>query len=141
MQIKFKKIKKGIIGITEPVIEADAGYDIYSSENKKIIAKGSASIKTGFAIELPPGYWFEIMSKSGLAINNELIVHNGVIDNGYRGEIIVHIFNLSNKDYEVKKNQKIAQGVIRQQIVIELAETKELSKTKRGKRGFGSTGK
>ena len=141
MQIKFKKIKKGIIGITEPAIEADAGYDIYSCEDKKIKSKNSASIKTGFAIELPPGYWFEIMSKSGLAVNNDLIVHNGVIDNGYRGEIIVHIFNLSDKDYLVKKNQKIAQGVIRQQIVIELAEVKNLTKTKRGNKGFGSTGK
>ncbi len=141
MQFKFKKLNQDVIGIKLPAIEGDAGYDIYAAEEVTVPAKGSASVKTGVAIQLPPGYWFEIMPKSGLATKHDIAVHNGVIDNGYRGEIIVHVYNHGKNDYTFKKNDKVAQGIIRQLIVIELAEVEELSDTTRGNSGFGSTGK
>lgn len=141
MQLKFKKLVNDVIGIKLPAIEGDAGYDLFAAEPTTVPAHGSASVKTGIAIQLPPGYWFEIMPKSGLATKHDISVHNGVIDNGYRGEIIVHVYNHSNNDYTFKKNDKVAQGVIRQLIVIELAEAEELNDTTRGASGFGSTGK
>ena len=141
MQLKFKKIEKNIIGITEPAIDGDAGYDLYASETKIVPSKSSASIKTGICIQLPPGYWFEIMPKSGLATKHNISVHNGVIDNGYRGEIIIHVYNHGDVDYMFNKNDKVAQGVLRQQIVFELAEVTDLTDSIRGEKGFGSTGK
>ncbi len=107
MQFKFKKLNQDVIGIKLPAIEGDAGYDLYAAEEVTVPAKGSASIKTGVAIQLPPGYWFEIMPKSGLATKHDISVHNGVIDNGYRGEIIVHVYNHGKNDYTFKKDDKV----------------------------------
>lgn len=81
------------------------------------------------------------MPKSGLAVKHDISVHNGVIDNGYRGEIIVHVYNHSDKDYKFEKNDKIAQGIIRKSFIFEISESNELSETKRNDKGFGSTGK
>jgi dUTP pyrophosphatase len=82
-----------------------------------------------------------IAPKSGLATKYEINVHAGVIDNGYRGEIKIMLYNHSDKDYFFNKNEKIAQGIIRKSYVFELEESDELSTTIRDKDGFGSTGK
>ncbi len=140
-KLKIKLLSNTAIGMKMPAIIGDAGYDIYSDEDCVIKAKGSYSVHTSFAIEIPSGYWFEIMPKSGLATKHNIAVHNGVIDNGYRGEVIIHMYNHGDKDYEIKKGDKIAQGVLRELIVFELEQVKELSNTVRGEAGFGSTGK
>ncbi len=141
MKLKFKKLQNDIIGIKMPAIEGDAGYDLFSAETVTIKPHGSASVHTQVAVELPQGYWMEIMPKSGLATKHDIAVHNGVIDNGYRGELIVHIYNHSDKEYTFNKNDKIAQAIIRQLHVFELEEVTELSDSSRGSSGFGSTGK
>ena len=141
MQIKFKKIKNDIIGIKEPAIDGDAGYDLYASEDVTIAKKSAGCVKTGICVQLPPGYWMEIMPKSGLATKHSISVHNGVVDNGYRGEIIVYVYNHGDYDYTFKKNEKVAQAVLRQLIIVELSEVDELSNSSRGEKGFGSTGK
>lgn len=141
MVLKFKKLEKDIIGIKSPAIEGDAGYDLYCASDYLVKAKSSASISTKIAIELPEGYWFEIMPKSGLATKYNLAVHNGVIDNGYRGEIIIHMYNHGDQDYHFKKNDKVAQGIIRKLYSFKLEEVNEISDTIRGNKGFGSTGK
>lgn len=141
MNLKFKKLQPDVIGITKPAIQGDAGYDIYSSENIIVKANSSASIHTQIAIELPVNYWFEILPKSGLATKHSIAVHNGVIDNGYRGEVVIYLYNHSNRDYEFKKNDKIAQGIIRKLHNFELLEVDQLSDSVRGDKGFGSTGK
>lgn len=141
MQVRFKKLNKDVIGIKEPAISGDAGYDLYCSEKITIAKKSAACIKTGVCLQLPPGYWLEIMPKSGLATKHSISVHNGVIDNGYRGEIVVYVYNHGDNDYTFEKNDKVAQAVIRQLIVFELAEVDELTDSKRGTQGFGSTGK
>lgn len=141
MKLKVKKLANDIKGITKPAIDGDAGYDLYAAHDCVIKAKSSASIKTGIALELPKGYWLEIMPKSGLATKFDIAVHNGVIDNGYRGEIIVHVYNHSNNDYQFSKNDKVAQAIIRELVVFDIDETSELSSSDRGEKGFGSTGK
>lgn len=140
MMFKFKKIKD-CIGITLPAIEGDVGYDLYAAENYIVKARSTELISTGICIQLPPGYWLEIMPKSGLATKNKISVHNGVIDYGYRGEIICMLYNHSDVDFVIEKNNKVAQAIIRQQIVIEIQEVDELNETVRGNDGFGSTGK
>lgn len=141
MKIKVKKLLSDIKGISAPAIKGDIGYDLYAAQEYIVEAKSSCSVKTGIAIELPKKYWMEIMPKSGLATKNDIAVHNGVIDNGYRGEIIVHIYNHGNKSYHFKKNDKIAQGIIRKAHVFALKITDNLSNTLRQNKGFGSTGK
>ena len=139
--IKIKLLDNDAIGMKMPAIEGDAGYDIFSNEDLTIEAKSAACVKTGFCMEMPKGYWFEIMPKSGIATKNHVSVHNGVIDNGYRGEVVILMYNHSNKDYGIKKGEKIAQGVLRKLEVLNLVKVDELSNSERGIKGFGSTGK
>lgn len=141
MKFKFKKLANNIIGIKEPALQGDAGYDLFAAEECVVKAKSTASVSTKIAIELPEGYWLEIMPKSGLATKHDIAVHNGVIDNGYRGEIIIHVYNHGNNDYTFNKNDKVAQAIIRKLHYFDLEEVSELSDTSRGTNGFGSTGK
>ncbi len=139
--LKIKLIDKNAVGIKMPAIDGDAGYDIYANETLTLKAKSAVTVKTGFCMEIPRGYWFEIMPKSGIATKNHVSVHNGVIDNDYRGEVVILLYNHSDKDYEIIKGEKIAQGVIRELIVPKIEIVDELSESKRGESGFGSTGK
>ncbi|MGL4768671.1 MAG: dUTP diphosphatase [Mycoplasmoidaceae bacterium] len=141
MKIKFRKETKELICISSPAINGDAGYDIYAASDSKILSRNSGIVKTGLFLELPKGYWFEIMPKSGLATKFSIAVHNGVIDNGYRGEILIHIYNHGDTDYLFRKNDKVCQGVLRKIHTFDLEEIHELSETQRGTKGFGSTGK
>ena len=119
-----------------------AGMDIRS--NKKItIKKGSTeTIGTGLYIQLPSGYEAQIRSRSGLASKKGVIVLNspGTIDADYRGEIKIILANLSGKDFEVKKGDRIAQMVIAQYEQVYFEDVDSLNKTDRGSGGFGSTG-
>lgn len=140
MIFKFKKDDSDLICIRKPEFEGDVGYDIFASNDKIIKGGESGSVKTGLSIELPLGYWFEIMPKSGLATKYSIATHNGVIDNGYRGELVILVYNHGKHDYTFKKNEKICQGIIRKSHIFELEEVSELSNTQRGSQGFGSTG-
>ncbi len=140
-KLKIKLLSENAIGMKMPAIIGDAGYDIYADEDCIIEARGSYSVHTNFAMEIPSGYWFEIMPKSGIATKHNVTVHNGVIDNGYRGEVIIHMYNHSDQDYQIKKGDKIAQGVLRELIVFDIENVDNLSETDRGSAGFGSTGK
>lgn len=123
----------------------DAGLDIYSPVDKMIFGcwdrhyENSISIDTGVHIEIPKGYVGFLKSKSGLNVKHG-ITSEGVIDSGYTGSIVVKLYNNSNRDYEVKKGQKISQLVILPIITPELELVDTLEETERGNGGFGSTG-
>lgn len=117
----------------------DAGMDLYSAE-EKIIAPGEhCTIKTGVAIAIPKGFVGLIWDKSGIA-KNGLKTMGGVLDSNYRGEIILILKNVSEKAYEVKKNNKIAQLLIQPIVNNQVVEVNELDDTDRGEKGLGSTG-
>jgi dUTP pyrophosphatase len=97
-------------------------------------------ISTGLSIELPEGYVSLIWDKSGIA-NDGIKTMGGVIEHTYRGEYKVILINLSDKEYNIKKYQKIAQLLIQPIVTAEVIEVNELSQTTRGEGGFGSTGK
>ena len=99
-------------------------------------------VPTGLQIELPTNFEAQIRPRSGLAIKQGLTVLNspGTIDSDYRGEIKVILINLSAQPVEIHRDDRIAQMVIAPVTQATLVETTELSLTKRGKGGFGSTG-
>jgi dUTP pyrophosphatase len=100
-------------------------------------------IPTGVYIELPPGTFWDVRIRSGLAAKHGLILANGagVVDEDYRGEVFVPIVNLSNKPYVVQPGEKIAQAILMRYEVQEFQLVDELSDTDRGTSGFGSTGR
>jgi len=102
-----------------------------------------AVIKTGLYIEIPVGYEAQVRPRSGLAAKFGITVLNapGTIDADYRGEIGVILINLSENVFVVENGERIAQLVIAQHERAQWREVEELSQTKRGAGGFGSTGK
>ena len=141
MILKLKKLRSDA-KLPSYAHPGDAGMDIYSSEDVLIIAGKTKIISTGLSFEIPYGFEMQIRPKSGLSLNFGLTILNspGTLDAGYRGELKILVFNTSDKDYEVKKGQKIAQGIVSKIELVDIEEVSELSDTSRGKNGFGSTG-
>jgi dUTP pyrophosphatase len=117
----------------------DAGMDIYSCEDLVIKPKHRVLVKTGISMEFPKGYVALVWDKSGIA-KKGVTVLAGVGDAGYRGEYKIVLLNIGSQDYFVKKGEKIAQILIQKVEVPQIEEVKELSDSKRGTGGFGSSG-
>lgn len=127
--------------------ENAAGLDLYavvhnSGDVCTIPPKGVAKIGTDIAVEIPEGCFGAVFARSGLATKEGLRPANcvGVIDSDYRGEVIVPLYNDSTSDKTITTGTRIAQLVIMPYLRTSLKETEELSDTKRGEGGFGSTG-
>ncbi len=120
----------------------DAGLDLVSTHREEIPPHESRLIKTGIAIELPLHTEAQVRPRSGLALKNQITVLNspGTIDSGYRGEIGVILINHGKNVFVVEPGMKIAQMVIASVLHAEIEVTDQLSETKRGEGGFGSTG-
>jgi dUTP pyrophosphatase len=100
-------------------------------------------VPTGLFIELPEGYEAQLRPRSGLAFKHGISLPNSpaTIDSDYRGEIKIALINLSNEPFVIKNGERIAQMIIARHEKAELIEVTELTETKRGEGGFGSTGK
>ena len=119
----------------------DAGMDLRTPRNVYVAPRASAVIDTGVHIQLPHGYFGKIESKSGLNVKHGIVCLGGVVDSGYVGSIVVKVYNMTNKPYEFKWGEKVAQLVIVPCLTPELEIATELDMTERGTDGFGSTGK
>lgn len=144
MKIKIKKLKENTI-IPTRGSERAAGYDLYACIDSPVIITPHSTVKigTGISLELPEGYFGAIFARSGLATKNSLRPANctGVVDSDYRGEYIVALHNDSDIPQTINPMERIAQLVVIPFLSVEFEETDELSDTKRGNGGFGSTGK
>jgi dUTP pyrophosphatase len=124
----------------------DSGFDLYSTEEININRFGRTLISTGLHIDIPQHYELQIRSKSGLAINEGLMVLNspGTVDQGYTGEIKVIVFNTNDNPVTIKKGQKIAQAVFAPVVCgrwIQFNKVEKIEDKDRSINGFGSTGK
>ncbi len=122
-----------------------AGMDLHANLDESILLKPleRVLVKTGLFIALPHDYEAQIRPRSGLAYKKGVTVLNspGTIDADYRGEIGVILINLSEKNFIIEDGERIAQMVIAPYTKVNWQEKEELSQTKRGAGGFGSTGK
>jgi dUTP pyrophosphatase len=121
----------------------DAGYDLYALEPARLEPGMRARLRTGVAIELPPGHAGLVLPRSGLAARHGISVVNapGLIDAGYRGELQVLLLNTDREAaFEVRPGDRIAQLVIVAVAAPEIVEVDALATTLRGEGGFGSSG-
>ena len=120
----------------------DAGLDLFSIQESILPPGESAMIKTGIAIELPPGTEGQVRPRSGLAAKHQITVLNtpGTIDEGYRGEVCVILINHGKNEFKIEPGMKIAQLLVKPVLTVNVEEVAELSDTSRGAGGFGSTG-
>lgn len=119
----------------------DAGMDLHALEETTVRPGEIKQVRTGVAMEIPDGYVGLVWDKSGVAQKFGLKTLGGVIDSGYRGEVLVGIVNLSVQEYTFEKGHKVSQMLIQRVESAEILEVDELTETIRGEGGFGSTGK
>ncbi len=119
----------------------DAGADVRAIGDVIIPVDGVALVSLGFSMEIPVGYEVQVRPRSGLA-RRGIVVPNapGTIDSGYRGECMVLLRNDSSEPFRIKAGDRIAQFVLNKVPVANYYFNSELSKSKRGLGGFGSTG-
>ena len=139
MKVKIKKINKDA-KLPEYAHGNDAGMDLFSAEDFILKPGELRACPTGIAMAILNGYVGLIWDKSGIALNGGIKTMGGVIDNNYRGEIGVILKNLSEKSYQVKRGDKVAQMLIQKIESPEMEEVENLDNTDRGQGAFGSTG-
>lgn len=131
--------------VPEYKTEGAAGMDLCAAVDKPVTLGPleRALIPTGLKIELEHGYEAQIRPRSGLSIKHGISLINcvGTIDEDYRGEVCVGVVNLSNEEYTILPDERIAQMVIARVEQAKIEVVTELSDTARGEGGFGSTGK
>jgi dUTP pyrophosphatase len=125
--------------------QSDSGFDLYSNEEIIIPPFGRALVPTGVYFDLPQDFEIQVRSKSGLAINQGLMVLNspGTVDEGYTGEIKVIVFNTNQSEFKIENGMKVAQAVVSRCVTgrwVNLVQVDKIEDKDRGNKGFGSTG-
>jgi dUTP pyrophosphatase len=119
----------------------DAGMDLFVTEEIILLPGQIAGIKSGLAFEVPDGFVGLLWDKSGLSIKHGIKILGGVLDSGYRGEVVIGVINLGKEPYTFEKGHKLTQLLIQPILSVEVEEAETLSDSKRGVGGLGSTGK
>ncbi len=118
----------------------DAGMDLFADEEITLSPGERVQIHTGIALAIPDGFVGLVWDKSGLSHKYGLKTLGGVIDAGYRGEILVGMVNLGDTAHTFQIGDKIAQMLIQKIEHPNIEEVSVLDETIRGEKGFGSTG-
>jgi len=144
LKVKIVKIHPDAV-IPTTSYEGDVGYDVYAIEDIEIPYGYTREVKTGIAIQLPKGYYYTLNGRGSYG-RSGTIIHRGVMDNGFRGEISVHIHNISTPEsvkdtLKIKKGNKIAQITFHESITVnEWLLTDKLDESERGEKKHGSSG-
>lgn len=120
--------------------EYAAGMDLYADEIVHIYPQGKAMISTGIAVAIEPNTYLRIAPRSGLANKHAIDVLAGVVDEDYRGELKVILFNHGSEIFTVNRGDRIAQAI--NEVIMRplVTESAALPASLRGSDGFGSTG-
>ena len=134
-------------GVQEPFYATvgSAGMDIRANIKEPIVLKPLERklIPSGIRLGIPDGYEVQVRPRSGLALKYGISIVNapGTVDADYRGDIGVILINLSNENYTIQPQERIAQLVLNEVAQMALQKVTSLDETERGEGGFGHTGK
>jgi dUTP pyrophosphatase len=123
--------------------EADAGLDLSACERFEVAPGERAVVPTGLAVAIPDGYAGFVQPRSGLAARHGVSVVNspGLVDAGYRGEVLVILLNTDAREtFVVEPGMRIAQLVVVPVPGVDVVDVQELPASERGPRGHGSSG-
>lgn len=123
----------------------DAGYDLYVSEDTIVQPGTFVDIPTAVALELPFWSWGMLTGRSSTLRKRGLLVHTGIIDAGYRGELYAGVWNMTDDEVLVAQGDRIAQLIILDNSTMQtsmrlLGPGQALGEHARGVNGFGSSG-
>ena len=120
----------------------DTGLDVTAVEDVLIPSNGSAVVPTGIMVaSVSPDIWFLVLPRSGMGFKHGIQPHLGVIDNPYRGDLGIKLYNFSDKDYQVQKGDRIAQIAFFPLIKPNVSWSNTIEATDRGAAGFGNSGR
>lgn len=142
--VKIKVVNEGLQPLPAYATSQSAGMDLRANIGDAVTLRPLERklIPTGLRMALPQGYEAQVRPRSGLALKHGITVLNspGTIDADYRGEIMVLLVNLSDKDFVINPGERIAQMVVARHETAswEIADT--LDSTERGEGGYGHTG-
>ena len=141
INIKIKRLNENAI-LPEKQHDSDAGYDLHSIEDIILKPNQIYKVKTGIAIQLPNNYGGLVLPRSGLSSKYGISLINtpGLIDPGYRGELLIPLINHSSNEYTINKNERVAQLILIQIPEVKIEVTSDLDASDRDSKGFGSTG-
>lgn len=142
MKVKIKRLNNEV-EIPKYQTQDSACFDLSSNEDKTILPKSIEIIRTGLIIEAPRGYFLGIFSRSSTPSKKGLTQPHsvGIIDPDYSGpddEVLIQVMNFTDKPVEVKRGERIAQGMLLPVQHIEWDEVDSIRDKTRG--GVGSTG-
>lgn len=141
---KIKVINKGRHPLPQYATPQSAGMDLRANIDSPVTLRPMERrlIPTGLFIALPVGYEAQVRPRSGLALKHGITVLNtpGTIDADYRGEVMVLLVNLSDKEFVVEDGERVAQMVVARHEQGQWVEVEELDATERGAGGYGHTG-
>jgi len=145
LQVHVKRVRRDDDPLPLPAYEsaAAAGLDLRADirDEIRLAPGGRALVPTGLIFELPSGYEGQVRPRSGLALRAGITLLNspGTIDSDYRGEVMVLLANLGDRDFVVRRGDRIAQLVVAPVSRVSLREVEEIGSTERDSGGFGST--
>jgi len=118
----------------------DSGLDISAVEEITIPAGGWNTVLVGLKLAyITPGYWIRVEGRSGVGFKKHIFPHFGIIDNPYRGDMGIKLYNFSAVDQTFKVGDKVAQLIVYPLIQANVNWSDEVTKTNRGDKGFGSS--
>jgi len=142
VRLEIKKVRDSSV-VPARAYAGDAGMDLTACERVELAPGARALVPTGLAVAIPDGYAGYVQPRSGLAARHGISIVNtpGLVDSGYRGELLVNLVNHDEaQSFVVEPGMRIAQLVILQVPPVELVEVDELPASERGADGFGSSG-
>ena len=142
MRLKIKRLDPSVV-LPEPATAGAAGFDLASAVDIDIPPRSIHLVGTGLVMAVPDGHFLGIFARSSTPLKRGLMVANGVgvVDADYCGpadEIKIQLLNITDAPVQVKRGDRLAQGIVLPCPRIEWEEVAELSVPTRG--GFGSTG-
>lgn len=140
--VKYKvKMLHPMAVVPRHATQGSAAADLVTVEACNLYPGERRVLGLGFAVELPGDWCMRICGRSGNFIREGLRVEPGIVDSDYRGEVGVMVHNVSDTIRWIPAGTRIAQAVLEPTVWHEPEVVGELSETKRGGGGFGSTGK
>jgi len=140
--VKIKRLHENAI-LPHYVTDGASAFDVFAYEDVDWKGGFTATIKTGWAFQIPPEHALLVFSRSGHGFKSDTTLSNsvGVLDYDYRGELMIKLFCHGMKQPVIKAGQAVAQCILMEAPKCYFCEVDELSDTVRGVSGFGSTDK
>lgn len=136
---RIQILRSGHTNISLPQLAGDVGFDLCCSVDTQLQKGKVTYVPTGVRIKCPDGMWLRIVGRSSLARKRHILCVEGVIDNGYTGELAVGMTPIGDETM-ILAGERIAQGIFCPILIPDHVIVGELPDTPRGAAGFGSTG-